>query len=409
MFFMRIGVAVRVGAQAIRRNLMRSVLTMLGIVIGVAAVIAIVALGQGAKQAIEERITAAGANMIVIRAGNRTIGGVRLGMGASSRLTAEDAASLRSVPTIRYVSPGLRTRQQVVSDGENWSTSVEGCGADMALIRSWKLHAGSFFGEREVTDAEPVAVLGSTVRDMLFGASSAAPVGSVIRIGLVPFRVIGVLESRGDTSGGGDQDDAIYVPYSTVQKRLMGVTYLDRITIGVDTAGHVPQATAAIESHLRIRHAIAPGAPNDFRVQSLDEIAAVRSAGAQTMTWLLAAIAAVSLVVGGVGVMNIMLVAVSERTREIGIRTAIGARQRDVRLQFLVEAVLMSATGGALGVILGIGLAQGMTAWFGWPTDVQANVVLIAVAAAAGIGIAFGFLPASRAADLEPIDALRSE
>ncbi len=406
---MRIGVAVRIGAQAIRRNVMRSVLTMLGIVIGVAAVIAIVALGEGAKQAIENRITAAGANMIVVRAGNRTIGGVRLGMGASSRLTEADAESLHALRTIRFVSPGLRTRQQVVSGGENWSTSIEGCGADMPLIRGWRMHAGSFFGPREVRDAEPVAVLGATVRDILFGSTSTVPVGAVIRVGVVPFRIIGVLESRGDTSGGDDQDDAIYVPYTVVQKRLMGVTSIDRITIGVDTAEHVPQASAAIETQLRIRHAIAPGAPNDFRVRSLDEIAAVRSAGAQTMTWLLAAIAAVSLIVGGVGVMNIMLVAVTERTREIGIRTAIGARQRDVRLQFLVEAVLMSAAGGALGVILGIVLAQGLTAWFGWPTDVQVEVVIGAVAAAAGIGVAFGFLPASRAADLEPIDALRAE
>jgi putative ABC transport system permease protein len=406
---MRIAVAVRVGLHAIRRNLMRSMLTMLGIVIGVAAVIAIVALGEGAKQSIENRITAAGANMIVIRAGNRTIGGVRLGMGASSRLTEADALSLRTLPTIRFVSPGLRTRQQVVSRGENWSTSIEGCGADMPLIRGWRLHDGSFFGEREVHEAEPVAVLGATVRDMLFGSAAVNPVGSVLRVGVVPFRVIGVLASRGDTSGGDDQDDAIYVPYTAVQNRLMGVTYLDRITIGVDAPENVARASAAIEAQLRVRHGIAPGAPNDFRVRSLEEIAAVRSAGAQTMTWLLAAIAAVSLVVGGVGVMNIMLVAVTERTREIGIRTAIGARQRDVRLQFLVEAVLMSATGGAFGVLLGVGVAQGLTAWFGWPTDVQLEVVFLAVAAAAGIGIAFGFLPASRAATLEPIDALRSE
>ena len=406
---MRFAVALRVGAQAIRRNLMRSILTMLGIVIGVAAVIAIVALGAGAKQAIEERITSAGANTIVIRAGNRTIGGVRLGMGASSRLTAADAESLRTLPGIRFVSPGLRSRQQVVSGGENWSTSIEGCGEDMPHIREWQMRAGSFFSERDVRDAEPVAVLGTTVSDILFGSTAAPPVGSTIRVGQVPFRVIGVLQSRGDTAGGGDQDDAIYVPYSTVQKRLMGVAYLDSITIGVDTAEHVPAAMTAIESQLRIRHDIGPGAPNDFRVRSLDEIAAVRSAGAQTMTLLLGAIAAVSLVVGGVGVMNIMLVAVSERTREIGIRTAIGARQLDVRLQFLAEAVLMSATGGALGVILGIGLAQGLTAWFGWPTEIQARVVLGAVAAAAAIGIAFGFFPASRAADLEPIDALRAE
>jgi putative ABC transport system permease protein len=405
---MPLTVAVRLGLSALRRNLTRTLLTMLAVMIGVAAVIAIVGLGTGAKQTIEDRITSAGANMVTVRAGNRTIGGVRLGMGSSSKLTAQDADAIRRLQDVLYVSPGLGTRQQVVGDGQNWSTSVEGCGAEMPLIRNWELSAGSFFRVEDVQNARKVAVLGAVVRDMVFG-SGANAVGQYVRIGKVPFRVVGVLTRHGDTSAGQDQDDTIYVPYTTVQKRLMGVTYLDRITLSASSPDLVSQVTDRTTSLLRVRHGIGPDAPDDFRVRNLQEIAELRSAGAATMTWLLTGIAAVSLIVGGIGIMNIMLVAVSERTREIGIRTAIGARQRDVMLQFLVEAALMSAGGGLLGVMLGIGVAHGTTAWFGWPTTVPFSAVVIAFACAAAIGIAFGFLPARRAATLDPIDALRFE
>jgi putative ABC transport system permease protein len=406
---MTLALAIRVGLQAMRRSLMRTVLTMLGVVIGVAAVIAIVALGVGARQSIEDRITSAGANMIIVMAGNRTIGGVRLGMGASSRLTEADANALRALPGVQFVSPGLHTHQQVVSGGQNWSTSIEGSGADLPSIHQWPVQEGSFFGEHDVTTAEPVAVLGAAVRNTLFGPGGPSPVGQIVRIGVVPFRIIGVMKSRGETQGGQDQDDAIYVPFTTVQKRLMGVTYLNQIRVSAATAERVPAVTAQITRTLRVRHNIQPGAPDDFRVRDLQEIADLRSAGAQTMTWLLAGIAAVSLVVGGIGIMNIMLVAVSERTREIGIRVAIGAKERDVMLQFLVEASLMSAGGGVVGVVLGIAVARGLTAWFGWPTSVPLSAVVIAFGVAGGIGVAFGFLPARRAARLDPIDALRFE
>jgi putative ABC transport system permease protein len=405
---MPLTIVVRLGLSALRRNLTRTLLTMLGVMIGVAAVIAIVGLGTGAKETIEDRITSAGANMVTVRAGNRTIGGVRLGMGASSKLTADDADAIRGLEHVRYVSPGLRTRQQVVGGGENWSTSIEGCGAEMPLIRNWNLSAGSFFRVEDVRTARKVAVLGAVVRDMVFGRG-VNPVGQYVRIAMVPFRVVGVLASQGDTSGGEDQDDTIYVPYTTVQKRLMGVTYLDRITLSAVSPDAVSLVSDNTTRLLRVRHEIAPGAPDDFRVRNLQEIAELRSAGAATMTWLLTGIAAVSLIVGGIGIMNIMLVAVTERTREIGIRTAIGARQRDVLLQFLVEASLMSAGGGVLGVLLGIGVSHATTAWFGWPTSIPLSAIVIAFACAAAVGIAFGFLPARRAAALDPIDALRFE
>jgi len=367
-----------------------------------------VALGVGAKQAIEARITAAGANMIIVRAGNRTIGGVRLGMGASSRLTAADADALRRLSGVRYVSAGLRTRQQVVANGANWGTSIEGCGAEMALIRGWRLAAGSFFGAADIDAGEPVAVLGSSVRDQLFGAGAPA-VGATLRVGIVPMRAIGVLRSRGNTEGGQDQDDAIYVPYTVAQKRLMGVTYLDRITIGATAAEAVPVVSDEIARTLRIRHDIVGGAPDDFRVRNLEAIADIRSAGAQTMTWLLAGIAAISLLVGGVGIMNIMLVAVTERTHEIGIRAAVGARSRDLLLQFLVEAGLMAGAGGLGGVLLGILAANALTAWYGWPTSVVPEAIALAFSSAAAIGLVFGVVPARRAAALDPIDALRFE
>jgi putative ABC transport system permease protein len=405
---MNFGVAFMVGLNALRANRMRTVLTMLGMIIGVAAVIGIAALGTGAQAAIEDRISASGANMLVVRAGNRTIGGVRLGMGASSRLTDGDTAAIRALPGVAYVSSGLRTRAQIVWAGENWNTSIEGTGADMPMIQNWRVQAGSFFTAQDVWDAEKVAVLGSQVRDEIFGPS-VNPVGRTVRVGIVPLRVIGVLASKGQSSGGQDQDDTVFVPYTTVQKRLSGVDYLDRITISARTADDVPHVAAAVTRLLRTRHEIADGAPDDFRVQNLQEVAQMRSAATETMTVLLSGLAAVSLLVGGVGIMNIMLVAVTERTREIGIRAAIGARPRDVLMQFLVEALLVSSAGGAVGVLLGVGAAHAAEAWLGWPVSVPLDAIGLAVAVSVAIGMTFGFYPAAKASRLDPIDALRFE
>ena len=401
-------VVIATGVAALRRNRMRTILTVLGMIIGVAAVISVAALGAGAREAIEDRISASGANMIVIRAGNRTIGGVRLGMGASSRLRDTDAAAMRALPGVAWVSPGLRTRGQLVYAGRNWNTSVEGAGADMIRIHNWPLARGSFFTNQDVRDAEKVAVLGSAARDQIFGPGIEA-VGAIIRLGQVPVRVIGVLQSKGSLAGGQDQDDTVFVPYTLVQKRLMGVNYLDRITLSARTPEDIDRVASGAAALLRVLHEILPGAPDDFRVQNLKELAQLRSSATRTMTTLLSGVAAVSLLVGGIGIMNIMLVAVTERTREIGIRTAIGARARDVRLQFLVEALLMSAGGGLMGVVLGLGAAHIMEAWLGWPVSVPPGAIVVAFTVSLVIGVTFGFYPAAKASRIEPMDALRFE
>jgi len=403
---MPIIVALMVGLKSLRRQRMRTVLTMLGMVIGVAAVIAISAVGVGAQQAIEDRIESGGANMLIVLAGNRTIGGVRLGMGASSRLTAEDADAIRALPDVAYVSPGLRTRAQIVANGQNWNTSVEGAGAEMPQIHDWQLETGTFFTARDVQNAEKYAVLGSMVRDTLFGAG-VNPVGRSIRAGIVPLKVIGVLASKGQSSGGQDQDDTVFVPYTTVQRRIRGVTYLDRVTISARTSESVSRVQAGVTQLLRQRHDILAGADNDFRVSNLQEIAQVRASAARTMTSLLTGIAAVALLIGGVGIMNIMLVAVTERTREIGIRTAIGARSRDVLLQFLLEALLISAAGAAIGVLAGFGAADAAQDWLGWRTAIRPDTVVLAVVVSLAIGVLFGLYPAAKASRLDPIDALR--
>ena len=405
---MRPQVVLRTAVLALRRSLLRTTLTVLGLVIGVAAVITIVSLGQGARASIEEEVETAGTNLIIVSAGNWTSGGVRLGMGSSSTLTADDAESIRGLPGVAYVSPGVRTRQQMIAGSENWSANVEGVGADLPMIRSWPLEYGSFFGPHDVDNDEKVCVIGTEVRDRLFGVG-ANPVGRAVRLGIHPFTVVGVLASKGQSSGGDDQDDAVFVPYTTAQKRLMGVTYLRTISISAASAEQVAPVSRDVTDLLRIQHGIFPGDPDDFRVRTLDEMIAMRTSTTRTMTSLLSGIAAVSLLVGGIGVMNIMLVSVTERTREIGIRVAVGARQRDVKLQFLTEAVLLSLVGGALGIGLGYLLAQTVTEFVGWPTMVSANVSLLAFGFSAAIGIFFGWYPATKAAATEPIDALRFE
>ena len=404
---MRLAMAVGLAWTALRRHRLRTALTGLGMIIGVAAVISVAALGAGARESIEDRISASGANTIVVRAGNRTIGGVRLGMGASSRLRVDDADALRAIPGVAWVSPGLRTRGQVVHAGANWNTSVEGTGADMLLIHNWALARGSFFTPDEVRDAEKVAVLGDAVREQIFGA--ADPIGVTLRIGQVPVKVIGVLAPKGASAGGQDQDDTVFVPFTLVQKRMLGVAYLDRITISARASDDVDRIAGRIGAILRFRHEIPPGEPDDFRVQNLKELAELRSSASGTMTRLLAGVAAVSLLVGGIGIMNMMLVAVTERTREIGLRTAIGARARDVRLQFLVEAALLSTGGGLIGVVLGLAAAYALETWLGWAVRVPGEAVLLAFVVSVAVGIFFGFYPAAKASRIDPIDALRFE
>jgi putative ABC transport system permease protein len=399
----------RIAFKALARNKMRTGLTMLGMIIGVSAVITLVALGSGAQAAIEDQIKAAGTNMMTVNAGNFTTGGVRQGQGASCTLTEGDADAIRDeVPGVQYVAAGVNQRGQVVAGNQNWSTSVQGTDVDLPLIRAWPVRSGAFFSPQDVDSAAKVAVLGSVVSQQLFG-EDADPIGQIIRVRNQPFKVVGVMASKGQAAMGPDQDDTIFAPYTTVQRKLMGITYIQNITVSAASAGETSQVADAIALLLRARHKIGPGESDDFTVRTLEEMADVRTQAMGTMTTLLAGIAGVSLIVGGIGIMNIMLVSVTERTREIGIRMAIGARGSDVLLQFLVEAIVLSLLGGGIGIALGFGMAEGMARWLSWPTRVSTDAVAMAFGCAAATGVFFGFYPARKAAALDPIDALRYE
>jgi putative ABC transport system permease protein len=404
---MSIIMTLRIALKALNRNKMRTMLTMLGMIIGVGAVITMVAIGKGAQTTIEEQVKAAGTNMINVNAGNFSMGGVRQGQGMSNTLMPEDAEALREIPGVQYVAAGTNTRGQVIAGNQNWSTRVEGTEIDLPLIRSWPTKFGSFFTQQDVNSAAKVAVLGSVVSDTLFGPDFD-PTGEIIRIRNQPFKVIGVMANKGQSAMGQDQDDTIFVPYTTVMKKLQGQQHINNITVSAATPDTAPVA-AAITETLRIRHKLMPGDPDDFMVRTLEEMANVRSETARTMGTLLAAIAGVSLLVGGIGIMNIMLVSVTERTREIGLRMAIGARGKDVLLQFLVEAVVLSLFGGMIGIGFGFGLAAAAERFLQWPTTIPPNAIGMAFGFAAATGVFFGFYPARKAARLDPIEALRFE
>ena len=399
---------LRIALKALGRNKMRTALTMLGMIIGVAAVITMVALGTGAQSSIEAQIQSAGTNVIIVSAGNFMAGGVRQGQGAASTLLPEDAAAIAPLPGVQYVAAGLNTRGQLVAGNQNWNTQVQGTDVDLPLIQAWQIERGAFFTPQDVTTAAKVAVIGSVVRDQLFGPD-ANPVGQVMRIQKQPFNIVGVLAAKGQTSMGQDRDDVVMVPYTTVMKKIRGVTFINNVTVSAASSNEVKVVADRIATLLRVRHRLQPGDPDDFMVRTIEEMASVRKEATQTMTALLASIAGVSLLVGGIGIMNIMLVSVTERTREIGLRMAIGARGRDVLLQFLVEAVVLSLFGGAIGIALGFGLSRGITFWMEWPTTVSTNAVAVAFGFAAATGVFFGFYPARKAAALDPIDALRYE
>ncbi len=398
-----------VAVKALRRNAMRTALTALGMIIGVAAVIVMVAIGSGARSSIESQIKNAGSNVVMVNAGSGGFGPVRQGQGAVTTLTPDDAGAIaRSVPGIRYVSPSVNTRAQLVATGANWNTQVQGASEQLAAIRSWPMQTGAFFTAQDVASAARVLVLGSVARDQLFGQGSD-PVGATVRINNQPFRVIGVLSAKGQAAMGPDQDDVAIAPYTTVQKRILGIQHVTGIILSAQDGVSLDDISGQVTTLLRARHRIADGSESDFMVRTQAEMTSMLTSTTDTMTYLLAGIAAVSLVVGGIGIMNIMLVSVTERTREIGLRLSVGARDVDVLLQFLVEAIVLSLAGGAIGILLGVGASVGVSRVLQWSTEVTLRSVLLSFGVAAATGVFFGLYPARKAAALDPIDALRFE
>ena len=403
----RTGNILKVGLKAILRNKLRSSLTMLGIIIGVACVIAMVAVAGGAARSIQESINSLGTNFIMIFPGAVTQSGARLFTGQST-LTPEDAAAIKAeCPSVAYVSAGVRTAAQVAAGELNWGTAIYGADVDWIFIRAWNVEEGTFFTEAEVRGGAQVAVLGRTVADALFPDGGA--VGSTVRIKNVPFKVVGVLERKGGNLMGSDQDDQVVAPYTTVLKRIMGRDRIGMIQASAKSPDLVPVAMEEIDALLRQRFRVAPGGEAPFSMRSQEEIASQANQMSKTLSMLLASVAAISLLVGGIGIMNIMLVSVTERTREIGIRMAIGAKGRHVLFQFLIEAITLSVVGGAIGVALGVSASQIIATKAGWPVLIDPRSVATAFGFAAAIGIFFGFYPARKASRLDPIEALRYE
>ena len=405
---MRILAPLRIALRALRRNKLRTVLTMLGIIIGVGAVIAMVGIGNGAKAQVEAQIASLGQNVILIFSGNVSRGGVSSGWGSAGTLSLDDAEAIRrEVQGVAAVSPEVRTMTQVAAGNQNWSTQVLGESAEYFDLRQWSFSAGASFSEQDVRGANKVAVIGKTTAQQLYGLDD--PIGQILRVKNVPFVVVGVLGPKGLSVMGSDQDDVAIMPYTSAMKRVMGVTTLRTILVQAATTPLLAPVQQQIQDLLRQRHRLAPGRDDDFTVRNQQEIAEMATATSKIMTLLLAAIASVSLVVVGIGIMNIMLVSVTERTREIGIRMAIGARGRDILLQFLIEAVTLSLIGGIIGIGVGIGVSQILAAKLNWPTLVSTSSVVAAFVFSAAVGIFFGYYPARKASQLDPIDALRYE
>ena len=401
---------IRVAFRALVRNKMRAALTMLGIIIGVAAVIAMVSIGQGASASVQAQIESIGTNLLFVSAGAQNVGGVRSGTGdtGTNTLTVDDLEAIkREVPSVSMVTPAINARAQLVAGNMNWNTSVQGVSEQYPDIRKWSVQSGSFFTDADVRTAARVIVIGQTIADNLFPGMD--PVGQDLRVSNLPFRVVGVMVRKGQDQGGRDQDDIAFAPYTTVQKKVLGSTRVQIAYVSAISEDATYTAQSQIGELLRQRHKLTASEPDDFTVRNMTDIAEAANETSKTMTILLACIAGVSLLVGGIGIMNIMLVSVTERTREIGIRMAIGARSSAVRSQFLIESIVLSLTGGSIGIVLGIVLSLAIPAMLGWPTLVSMMAIVGSVLFSVAVGIFFGYSPARKAAALDPIEALRYE
>jgi len=405
--------SARIAVRALRVNKLRSALTMLGIVIGVGAVITMVAVGAGAQARVAEQIQSLGSNMIIVLSGSILSGGARMGSGSQLTITEDDAWAIqREIPAVAAAAPTSRGGAQVVYGNLNWATGIQGVTLEFFTAREWDVADGRLFSQEEVEGAGKVALVGLTVAGNLFGDSD--PLGQVIRIKNVPFTVIGLLERKGQTTFGQDQDDTVLIPLSTAKKKVLGASQANARSVGsiavkVREARAMPEAEQEIRGLLRQRHRLQAFQDDDFNIRNLTEVLQSQEASSRVLTLLLAAIASVSLLVGGIGIMNIMLVSVTERTREIGLRMAVGARGRDILLQFLVEAVTLSLIGGAIGIAMGLAGSYSIAYFAQWRTLVSTEAVFVAFAFAAAVGVFFGFYPARKAAALNPIDALRYE
>jgi putative ABC transport system permease protein len=401
---------IRVAFRALVRNKMRAALTMLGIIIGVAAVIAMVSIGQGASASVQAQIESIGTNLLFVSAGAQNVGGVRSGTGDSgtNTLTVEDLDAIkREVPSVSMVTPAINARSQLVAGNMNWNTSVQGVSEQYPDVRKWSVQSGSFFTDADVRTAARVIVIGQTIADNLFPGMD--PVGQDLRVSNLPFRVVGVMVRKGQDQGGRDQDDIAFAPYTTVQKKVLGNTRVQIAYVSAISEDATYTAQSQIGDLLRQRHKLTASEPDDFTVRNMTDVAEAANETSKTMTILLACIAGVSLLVGGIGIMNIMLVSVTERTREIGIRMAIGARSSAVRSQFLIESIVLSLTGGTVGIVLGVVLSLVIPAMLGWPTLVSMMAIVGSVLFSVAVGIFFGYYPARKAASLDPIEALRYE
>ena len=401
----------RVAGRALLRNKMRSFLTVLGVIIGVGAVIAMVALGEGAKKRVQDAFASMGADLLIVLPGSTSRGGSFGGFGSMPTLTWDDVRAIQTeLSTVRAASPQLRSNAQVLSEDTNWTTGVAGVSPAYFSIRSWPTALGTIFSDSDVDGANKVIVLGNTVTEKLFGPG-VDPTGRTVRVKNIPFVVVGVLAKKGQSPMGQDYDDTVLVPYTTFQAKIQGG--LQKFVSGSVMVGAQPGQAARAERQiadlLRDRHHILPGGDDDFSIRNLTEMASSQEESTKTFTTLLAAIAAVSLAVGGIGIMNIMLVSVTERTREIGLRMAVGAKPRHVLLQFLVEALSLSAAGGLIGVGMGVGVAKTLASQLGWPVLIRMDIVLVSVVFSGLVGVAFGLYPAMKASRLDPIDALRFE